>query len=113
MDEELLLVRFYCDQASKIVQTGFNLPESVVTTAVSYVKRFYLKNSVMEYHPKIIMYVEAPSVPIADPQADLRLFSGKDDQLPDIDGRFPRTFRQAGSGRYPLDGISGRSIINV
>ena len=55
VDEELLLVRFYCDQASKIVRDGFQLPDAVETTAVTYLKRFYLKNSVMEWHPKIVM----------------------------------------------------------
>ncbi|XP_010008176.1 PREDICTED: cyclin-H [Nestor notabilis] len=32
-----------------------NMPRSVVGTACMYFKRFYLNNSVMEYHPRIIM----------------------------------------------------------
>ncbi|XP_052587192.1 cyclin-H isoform X3 [Peromyscus californicus insignis] len=32
------------------------MPRSVVGTACMYFKRFYLNNSVMEYHPRIIMY---------------------------------------------------------
>jgi len=55
VDEELLLLRHYCSQASRIVREGFQLPESLESTAVSYLKRFYLKNSVMEWHPKVIM----------------------------------------------------------
>ncbi|KAL1410893.1 hypothetical protein Q8F55_001836 [Vanrija albida] len=55
VDEELLLVRFYCKQASDICRQGFGLSEQVETTAISYMKRFYLKNSVMEWHPKSIM----------------------------------------------------------
>lgn len=60
MDEEVLLVRYYCAQAAKIVREGFQLPESLETTAVTYLKRFYLKNSVMEWHPKVVMYVVPP-----------------------------------------------------
>lgn len=54
-DDELLLLRFYCIQVSKICKQGFGLPEVVEATAISYLKRFYLKNSVMEWHPKNIM----------------------------------------------------------
>ncbi|KJD99926.1 cyclin H [Cryptococcus gattii NT-10] len=55
VNDELLLLRFYCSQVSRICREGFGLPEVVESTAISYVKRFYLKNSVMEWHPKIIM----------------------------------------------------------
>jgi cyclin H len=57
VDEELLLLRHYCSQASRVVRDGFQLPESLESTALSYLKRFYLKNSVMEWHPKVIMFV--------------------------------------------------------
>ncbi|ODN99182.1 hypothetical protein I350_07341 [Cryptococcus amylolentus CBS 6273] len=53
--DELCLVRFYCQQISQICRRGFALPEQVEATAISYLKRFYLKNSVMEWHPKAIM----------------------------------------------------------
>ncbi|WVQ74363.1 hypothetical protein IAR50_003963 [Cryptococcus sp. DSM 104548] len=53
--DELCLVRFYCQQVSQICRRGFALPEQVEATAISYLKRFYLKNSVMEWHPKTIM----------------------------------------------------------
>ncbi|BEJ15169.1 hypothetical protein CspHIS471_0409360 [Cutaneotrichosporon sp. HIS471] len=53
--DELLLVRFYCSHASTICRQGFGSPEEVEATAISYIKRFYLKNSVMEWHPKQIM----------------------------------------------------------
>ncbi|WRT70076.1 uncharacterized protein IL334_007070 [Kwoniella shivajii] len=55
VSDELLLLRFYCSQISKICRHGFGLPEVVESTAISYLKRFYLKNSVMEWHPKNIM----------------------------------------------------------
>ncbi|KAK7064391.1 CYCLIN domain-containing protein, partial [Favolaschia claudopus] len=53
-DEELLLVRLY---VSKIPQLCgfFRFPEEVEATAVSYLKRFYLKNTVMDWHPKNVM----------------------------------------------------------
>lgn len=57
MEEELKLVNFYCQQASKICIQGFGVSEYVESTAISYIKRFYLKNSVMEWHPKSIMCV--------------------------------------------------------
>ncbi|WVR09558.1 hypothetical protein IAU60_006627 [Kwoniella sp. DSM 27419] len=55
VDDELLLLRFYCSHISKICRDGFGLPEVVESTAISYLKRFYLKNSVMEWHPKNVM----------------------------------------------------------
>ncbi|KAJ7293381.1 cyclin-like protein [Mycena rebaudengoi] len=53
-DEELLLVRLY---ASKIPQLCgfFRFPDEVEATAISYLKRFYLKNTVMDWHPKNVM----------------------------------------------------------
>lgn len=35
----------------------FRFPEEVEATAVTYLKRFYLKNTVMDWHPKNVMYV--------------------------------------------------------
>ena len=39
------------------MRSGFGLPEVVESTAMSYLKRFYVKSSVMEWHPRIIMSV--------------------------------------------------------
>ncbi|KAM7018409.1 cyclin-H isoform 1-T2 [Tautogolabrus adspersus] len=33
------------------------MPKSVVGTAIMYFRRFYLNNSIMEYHPRIIMLI--------------------------------------------------------
>ncbi|XP_020513042.2 cyclin-H [Labrus bergylta] len=33
------------------------MPKSVVGTAITYFRRFYLNNSIMEYHPRIIMLI--------------------------------------------------------
>lgn len=54
-DEELLLVRHYL---TKVVQLcgHFRFPEEVEATATTYIKRFYLMNTVMDWHPKNVMY---------------------------------------------------------
>ncbi|KFZ02211.1 hypothetical protein V500_00364 [Pseudogymnoascus sp. VKM F-4518 (FW-2643)] len=53
-DEELKLVRFFCQQA---LQLGdhLNLPTDVKATAIQYLKRFYLTNSTMTYPPAAIL----------------------------------------------------------
>ncbi|KAL3442383.1 cyclin-like protein [Aspergillus insuetus] len=55
-EEEQDLVRYYCEQ---IVQLGESykppLPTIVRATAIQYLRRFYLTNSPMTYHPKTIM----------------------------------------------------------
>ncbi|KAF9650093.1 cyclin-like protein [Thelephora ganbajun] len=53
-DEELLLVRHYL---TKVVQLcdHFHFPEEVEATATTYIKRFYLTNTVMDWHPKNVM----------------------------------------------------------
>ena len=33
------------------------VPEEVEATGISYLKRFYLKNTVMDWHPKNVMCV--------------------------------------------------------
>ncbi|KAL2862306.1 TFIIH complex kinase subunit CCL1 [Aspergillus lucknowensis] len=55
-EEEQDLVRYFCEQ---IVQLGESykppLPTIVRATAIQYLRRFYLTNSPMTYHPKTIM----------------------------------------------------------
>ena len=57
-NEELLLVRHYL---TKVVQLcgHFRFPEEVEATATTYIKRFYLTNTVMDWHPKNVMYGQA------------------------------------------------------
>ncbi|XP_030049224.1 cyclin-H [Microcaecilia unicolor] len=54
--EELMICRYY---EKKLLEfcSAFKptMPRSVMGTACMYFKRFYLNNSVMEYHPRIIM----------------------------------------------------------
>ncbi|KAL2820545.1 cyclin-like protein [Aspergillus cavernicola] len=55
-EEEQDLVRYFCEQ---IVQLGESykppLPTIVRATAIQYLRRFYITNSPMTYHPKTIM----------------------------------------------------------
>ncbi|KAJ5908352.1 hypothetical protein N7495_001034 [Penicillium taxi] len=55
-EEELILVRYYCEQTLKLGETYKPpLPTIVRATAIQYLRRFYLTNSPMTYHPKSIM----------------------------------------------------------
>jgi len=40
---------------------AFGFPEMVQATSMSYLKRFYLGNTVMDYHPKNVMYALSQS----------------------------------------------------
>ncbi|KAK8257506.1 cyclin-like protein [Phyllosticta capitalensis] len=53
-EEELKLVVMYC---KKCIELGnfLKFPSRVIAAAIQYVKRFYLFNSAMVYHPKKIM----------------------------------------------------------
>jgi len=53
-DEEHLLVTFYIHKIGQLCG-HFRFPEEVEATAASYLKRFYLKNTVMDWHPKNVM----------------------------------------------------------
>lgn len=53
-DEENILVKLYTGKIGQLC-THFRFPEEVEATAVSYLKRFYLRNTVMDYHPKNVM----------------------------------------------------------
>ncbi|KAI0778062.1 cyclin-like protein [Trametes elegans] len=53
-DEEHLLVKLYVGKIAQLCG-HFRFPEEVEATAVSYLKRFYLKNTVMDWHPKNVM----------------------------------------------------------
>ncbi|CDR98850.1 hypothetical protein [Sporisorium scitamineum] len=54
VDDELALVAYYLVKAGQIVN-ALKLPELVEATATSFVKRFYLRNSCMNLHPKNIV----------------------------------------------------------
>ncbi|KAF9581622.1 hypothetical protein BGW38_001300 [Lunasporangiospora selenospora] len=54
VDEELALLGFYERRIVKIFKY-WQLPSYVTATAIVYMKRFFLENTVMDYHPKDVM----------------------------------------------------------
>lgn len=52
--EEYALVKLYVDKISALCD-HFRWTEEVEATAMTYLKRFYLKNTVMDWHPKNVM----------------------------------------------------------
>lgn len=54
VEDELSLIAYYLVKIGQIVH-ALRLPELVEATATSYVKRFYLRNTVMDSHPKTIV----------------------------------------------------------
>ena len=53
-EEEQLLVKLYITKIGQLCGL-FGFPEEVEATAITYLKRFYLKNTVMDWHPKNVM----------------------------------------------------------
>ncbi|KAI0287019.1 cyclin-like protein [Russula aff. rugulosa BPL654] len=53
-NEEHLLVKLYITKISQLCG-HFRFPEEVEATGITYLKRFYLKNTVMDWHPKNVM----------------------------------------------------------
>lgn len=75
--EELLIVNYY---ASKAFDTGavFNLPSHLKATAASYVKRFFLEKSSLQYHPKNIMITSLfLATKTCEHHVDLDVFTSK------------------------------------
>lgn len=54
VEDEQNLVKFYLNKIPQLAK-AFQFPEAVASTAMSYLKRFYLRNTCMDYHPKTIM----------------------------------------------------------
>ncbi|GJN91207.1 hypothetical protein Rhopal_004225-T1 [Rhodotorula paludigena] len=52
--DEQALVSYYLTQIVALCN-AFKFPEMVLATAMSYLKRFYLRNTAMDYHPRNIM----------------------------------------------------------
>ncbi|KAI9613705.1 hypothetical protein KEM48_003704 [Puccinia striiformis f. sp. tritici PST-130] len=66
VQDELELVTFYLSKISQLCRASiFNFPETVEATAMSYLKRFYLRNTCMDYHPKNII-ARIPGSPIIE-----------------------------------------------
>lgn len=54
MEEELKLVNIYAKKLQGIAQ-HLNLPTEVVGTSITFFRRFYLENSVLQIHPKLMV----------------------------------------------------------
>lgn len=54
MEEELQLVNFYAKMIQSFAKK-LNLPTEVTATAISFFRKFFLRNSVMDIHPKHIL----------------------------------------------------------
>ena len=54
-EEESKFLRFYSNMIIKL-SASFKMPTQVKATAISLFKKFYLVNSVMEYHPKLVLF---------------------------------------------------------
>lgn len=54
VSDELSLVAFYLAKMAPLARL-FHFKDSVTSTAMSYLKRFYLNNTCMDYHPKNVM----------------------------------------------------------
>ena len=61
VDEELSIIRFYLLRIGPITKR-LGLPPLVEATAISLMKRFYLRNSCMFFHPKTVMCVDTNKV---------------------------------------------------
>jgi hypothetical protein len=54
--EEYALVKLYVDKIPPLC-THFRFNDEVESTAMTYLKRFYLNNTAMDWHPKNVMWV--------------------------------------------------------
>lgn len=55
MEEEVKLVDFYAKKVQGIAQR-LNLPTEIIATAITFFRRFFLENSVLEIEPKAIVF---------------------------------------------------------
>lgn len=55
VQEEISFIQYYSNMIVKL-SAIFQMPTQVKATAISFFKKFYLVHSVMEYHPKNILY---------------------------------------------------------
>ncbi|OZJ05989.1 hypothetical protein BZG36_01234 [Bifiguratus adelaidae] len=79
-DDERLLVRFYAQRLQEFCRV-LKFSDTVRATSITFLKRFYLHNTVMDYHPKDILYaclflatkVENEVMPLDDFASKLRI----------------------------------------
>lgn len=54
VEDEQSLVTYYLQQLTRLCKM-FKFPVNVASTAMTYLKRFYIRNTCMDYHPKNVM----------------------------------------------------------
>lgn len=54
-EEEQQLILYYAAEQAKAICQLFKLPSQIRSTAISFFRKFYMRYSVMEYHPKLIL----------------------------------------------------------
>ena len=59
-EDEVMLIMFYAASITTIIMggglsAGRPLPNTIEGIAVTFLKRFYIRASVLEWHPKVIM----------------------------------------------------------
>lgn len=52
--DELQLVRLYASKIPKLC-SHFHFNEEIEATGITYLKRFYLRNTAMDWHPRNVM----------------------------------------------------------
>ncbi|EXJ81160.1 hypothetical protein A1O3_07450 [Capronia epimyces CBS 606.96] len=117
VDEELKIVEWGC---SKIMEMGEamnpRIPSHIVATAIQYLRRFYLTNSPMTYHPKQIMtcalYLATKAdhfyISLAKFVAELANLSEDDVKAPEF--LLLQGLRFTLDVRHPMKGLAGGHI---
>lgn len=73
-----MLVAFYASSISTIIaggglNNGRPIPSTIEGVAITFLKRFYLRTSVLDWHPKVIMQVARPDHDHRHPAIDVTL----------------------------------------
>lgn len=55
VDDELKLINFYAKKV-QVISQHLNLPTEIIATSISFFKKFFLENSVMQYDPKSLVH---------------------------------------------------------
>ncbi|EHY59144.1 hypothetical protein HRR83_001584 [Exophiala dermatitidis] len=117
VDEELKIVEWGC---SKIIAMGEamnpRIPSHIVATAIQYLRRFYLTNSPMTYHPKQIMMCALYLATKADHfYISLSRFVAELNNVSEDDVKAPEFLLLQGlrftlDVRHPMKGLAGGHI---
>ncbi|EXJ66122.1 uncharacterized protein A1O5_10737 [Cladophialophora psammophila CBS 110553] len=115
--EELKIVEWHC---SKIMDMGEamnpRIPSHIVATAIQYLRRFYLTNSPMTYHPKQIMMCALYLATKADHfYISLSRFVAEFDNVSEDDVKAPEFLLLQGlrftlDVRHPMKGLQGGHV---